>query len=117
MKNFPMDRYKFYTYKNKNGEIVTLAISTFAGKPVKGVAICAIDDTYDVETGKRLAALRCAEKIATKRYLRSLEKVRDAEEYMHDAQSYLYDMNKYNVDAGVELNRIRGDLDKLMDTL
>lgn len=68
-----MERYKFYTTKNK-----VIAVSTYAGKTVKGVAKCNPEDTFDVEKGKELAAARCNEKIAKKRVKRAKEKYNEA---------------------------------------
>ena len=56
---YPIEKYKFYT----NGSRV-IAVSTYAGKTVRGVAVCHAGDTFSLEKGKKLAALRCAEKIA-----------------------------------------------------
>jgi hypothetical protein len=55
---FPFDKYKYY----HNGNQV-IAVSTFAGKTVKGIAKCDPNDTFSLETGKHLAALKCNNKI------------------------------------------------------
>ena len=67
---YPIEKYKFYT----NGSRV-IAVSTYAGKTVRGVAVCHAGDTFSLEKGKKLAALRCAEKIAKKRVARANQKV------------------------------------------
>ncbi len=59
--------YKYHIYERKDGSTVVLAMSTYAGKKVKGKAICSPDDTFDEEKGKQLAKLRCAIKIDKKR--------------------------------------------------
>ena len=55
-------RYKYYT----NNKDVVVAVSSYAGKTVRGVAKCDPRDTFDIEKGKELAAARCNEKIAYK---------------------------------------------------
>ena len=42
------------------GDIV-IAITTYAGKTVKGHAKCHIDDTFDPAFGEQLAMARCKE--------------------------------------------------------
>ena len=60
--------YKFYQYNHKRADgtecVRIAAVSSFAGKPVKGYADCHPNDAFDVEYGQELAAARCAEKIA-----------------------------------------------------
>ena len=60
-----------YKYKVDEEHKTVVAMSTFAGKAVSGVARCAPEDTFDVEIGKKLAAARCAVKIAEKRMKRA----------------------------------------------
>ena len=60
--------YKFYEYNHLRTDGTTslriAAVSSFAGKPVKGYADCHPNDEFDREYGYALAAARCAEKIA-----------------------------------------------------
>lgn len=63
-------RYKYYT----NNKDVVVAVSSYAGKTVRGVAKCDPRDTFDIEKGKELAAARCNEKIAYKRVERARQK-------------------------------------------
>jgi hypothetical protein len=62
-----MFKYKFYRADNK-----VIAVSSFAGKPVRGIAKCDPADNFSVENGEELAAARCNNKISAKRvkYLR-----------------------------------------------
>lgn len=66
MKKFSPDKYRYIV----NGNTV-IAISTYAGKTVKGVAKCDPEDTFDLEKGKKLAAARCNEKVCRKRLRRA----------------------------------------------
>lgn len=61
-KNF-VPKYRFYT----NGKNLVVAVTSFQGQNVRGVAKCNEQDEFDLETGKKLAAARCAVKIAKKR--------------------------------------------------
>lgn len=51
--------YKYVNYTKPDGSIVTICISRYAGKTVKGYAKCHPGDTYDEEFGKKLARARC----------------------------------------------------------
>ena len=62
-----------YKYKIDEEKRTIVAMSTFAGRTVVGVARCAEEDTFDVEAGKKLAAARCSVKIAEKRMKRANE--------------------------------------------
>ena len=61
-KNF-VPKYRYYT----NGKNVVVAVASYAGRTVRGVAKCSDQDEFNLETGKKLAAARCAMKIAKKR--------------------------------------------------
>lgn len=61
---FPLNKYKYYV-DEKNGIVV--AVQTFAKKRFSGIARCAKSDVFDVEIGKKIAALKCNKKIASAR--------------------------------------------------
>lgn len=61
---FPLEKYKYYV-DEKNRTVV--AVQTFAKKAYRGIARCSEKDTFDVEKGKKLAALKCNLKIANER--------------------------------------------------
>ena len=96
MKTLDMTKYNFYT----DGKTKVVAVSTYAGKTVRGVAKCDVDDTFSFEKGKELAAARCNEKVAKKRfaraqkvnvdvvleYVRLMEKFTKAVNYKDDSQ-------------------------------
>lgn len=64
MKNFTHDRYRYVINKEKG---IVIALSTYAGKTVKGVSKLSPEDTWDEELGKKIAALRCDLKVEKKR--------------------------------------------------
>lgn len=101
---YPIEKYKFYTNGNK-----VIAVSTYAGKTVRGVAKCDNRDEFDLEKGKKLAAARCALKIAKKRQFRAYrkhveavfnldkayEKVNEANSYLEDSDNALMEVHDY----------------------
>ncbi len=99
MNNYPIDKYKFYNAGNK-----IIAVSTYAGRQVRGVAICHPDDKFDINTGKKIAAARCNHKIAEKRYARACAKYAAAEEQVTQANKYLAEMKAYMTDSFVAMN-------------
>ena len=66
MTNYPLEKYRFYIGENK-----VIAVSTYEGRRVRGIAKCDPRDTFDIEHGKALAAARCNEKVAIKRRKRA----------------------------------------------
>lgn len=93
-----MFNYKYIVTGNK-----VIALSTYAGKTVRGVAKCAPGDEFDIEKGKDLATARCAYKIAQKRWKRSCQKLSEATGILFDAQDFYREMCKYNKRAYDEL--------------
>ena len=88
-----------YKYVVIPGEKV-IAISTYAGRTVKGVAKCHPNDEFDVEFGKKLAAARCNEKITYKRLTRALNKYIEAVNESVAADEKMKRMKDYMLDAG-----------------
>lgn len=68
-----MARYRFIETDNK-----VICISTFAKKVVRGIAKCSPNDNFNIEIGRKLAQLRCDEKIAKKRMERAILKYGNA---------------------------------------
>ena len=100
--------YKFYQYNRQRADGTTnvriVAVSSFAGKPVKGYADLHPHDEFDLEYGQALAAARCAEKIAAKRCKRAYTKVDEAKEQVAAAMAHLEKMMKYEADAEANYN-------------
>lgn len=88
-------KYKFFT----DGVHRIIAVSSYAGRTVKGVARCNPEDTFDMALGKKIAEARCAKKIAEKRYKRATEKYEEAVRLEHDAMKRFNKMCKYLKDA------------------
>ena len=96
-----MNKFKFHTYKSITGTPVVIAVSTYAGKTVKGRAKCDPRDGFDLEKGKELAAARCAEKVAKKRAKRAEQKLNEAARKLLEAQSHFDKMNCYAIDSNL----------------
>ena len=62
-KKISANHYHFFVAGKK-----VVAVSSYAGQTVRGVAICSEADAFDLQKGKELAAARCSAKIARKRY-------------------------------------------------
>ena len=109
---YPIEKYKFYT----NGSRI-IAVSTYAGKIVRGIANCHDGDEFSLEKGKQLAALRCAEKIARKRLNRAERKVDEAYCAYMNAEAYLDKMCDYKGDALCELDKVIKAKSDLLNSL
>ena len=109
MSNFPLERYRFYYAGNK-----VIAVSTYGGKTVRGVAICHPEDKFNIELGKQLAAARCNEKIAMKRYNRANKCFEKAIVANEEARIQLRKMSDYRNDSFVAMNEASQQVDRLI---
>lgn len=91
---YPLEKYRYYQGGNK-----VIAVSSFAGRTVRGVAKCSPNDDFDLEKGKKLAALRCNEKVARRRYVRACEKEEEALRDYIQAERHYNQMIWYEEDA------------------
>ena len=96
---FKFDKYKYYTYTEKNGTKVVVAVATYAGRTVKGYAKCNPNDTYDEEAGKKLAAARCQERVSKKRKQHATRKFLEAAKLADEAHNYFMKMRQFYMDA------------------
>ena len=94
MKEYPLEKYRFYCDGNR-----VIAVSTYAGKTVRGVAVCASEDEFDLEKGKKLAAARCNQRIALKRAQRAHKKWEEALAACSIADVQYEKMDEYYDDA------------------
>lgn len=112
MKHFPLDKYRFYIAGNK-----IIATSTYGGKRVRGVSICHPEDDFSLETGKKLAAARCNEKVAAKRYARAQAKYTEACRVRDEAIAYVARMKDYLNDSFVAMNEAAQECDNIIKDL
>lgn len=109
---YPIEKYRYYT----NGQRV-IAVSTYAGKTVRGVAACDPNDTFSMEKGKELAAARCAVKIANKRLARAQRKEAEASEALTAAEIHMDKMTNYCSDAWDEKFEAEENLKEILNSL
>ena len=111
--NIDLTKYTFVTHTRKDGRVEVIAISTFAGKPVRGKAICAKDDIFDYTKGQELAAARCNAKVTAKRYARAKRKIAEAEKAVADATKFYDNMRHYRDDAYYAMTHANYDVKAL----
>lgn len=99
MKDFPLNKYKYYSYAREDGSIVVVAVSSFAGRRIKGRAICSPNDHFDASIGQELAAARCNAKVAEKRFFRACAKKNEADEIVEIVKRRQKKMAAYVDDA------------------
>ena len=107
---FPLDKYRYIVTPNK-----VIALSTYAGKTVKGIATCSPEDEFNEEFGKKLAAARCNQRVAYLRMKRATDKLCDAIEWSNEVETYLAKMEDYFMDAKDEYLEAAEDVDNLLD--
>lgn len=100
MFEYPFEKYHYYVGKNK-----VVALSTYEGRTVRGIAKCDPKDKFDVEAGMKLAAARCNRKIAQKRFHRASVELRKSEDAMAQAAQRNKDMRLYFEDAAAALDK------------
>lgn len=101
---FDPSRYKYYSYTNSNGVKEIAAVSSYAGRTVRGTAKCNPNDGFSEEKGKALAAARCNEKVARKRKARATERYLYAVKWFNEAKRYLEKCGAYYTDACDQLD-------------
>lgn len=99
MTEYPREKYQYYTDNKRK----VVAVSSFAGQTVRGVATCSDRDTFDIEKGKKLAAARCAAKVARKRFKRAQKKFDEACDMQNKADLFYDKMCQYYNDALYDL--------------
>lgn len=106
---FPITKYKFFTTADSK----TIAVSTYAGKTIRGVAKLDPRDNYDPDFGRKLAAARCEEKVTKKRMKRSMTKLQEAVENKMKAEERLNQMILYNQEAILAHKEAKDYIDSL----
>ena len=106
--------YNYKVYKSA-GKVV--AISTFAGKAVRGIAKCDPTDTYSETFGEDLAIARCSAKIAHKRVKSATTKMNAAAKALEAAQKHYEQMVAYYSDAIQKQHDAEATTEALLNTL
>ena len=108
-KNF-VPKYNYYT----NGKDIVVAKSSYAGDVVRGVAKCSPEDKFDLEAGKKIAAGRCAIKVAKKRvayWEQTAERYNRVVKYWYEKWEK---SKRRRTDAIVTLERAKKDYEQMM---
>ena len=112
MKDFPLEKYRYYIAGNK-----VIALSTYGGKRVRGVAICHPEDNFDIEVGKKLAAARCNAKVAEKRMIRAGHKLLEAKDILVEATHHANKMTDYYQDSFEAYKKAQADVQHIMNDI
>lgn len=104
-------KYKYYITDKK-----VIAVSSYAGKSVRGIAKCSPNDEFDVEFGKKLATARCDFKVAELRYKRACKRNKEAEMFFKFYSDYLENMNQYRKDSFIRMMDSEDELNKVLHT-
>ena len=106
------NNYKYIETPNK-----VIALSTYAGKTVRGIAKCHPNDTFDVEFGRKLAAARCNAKIAAKRAANAQNKYWAAHDEYREVDRAFEKACKYYIDAVAQLKDAEAYLDEVRSSV
>lgn len=110
--------YKFVIHQNPNNlGTEVIAVSRFAGRPVRGKAICAPDDEFNEDKGMALAKARCDAKVAALRKKRAFKKWNEAQKGLLEATNHYEDMKDYLVNAEAALLEAEATVKSLLEDL
>lgn len=102
MSELDMSFYQFYRQGNK-----IIAVSTYEGKTVRGYAKCDPKDVDNEWYGRVLAAARCNEKVARKRFMRARKCHKEAYRNLEAALNLLNKRNEYVMSSEYAYNSAR----------
>lgn len=107
-----MARYRFYVNGNQ-----VICVSSYAKKPIKGVAKCSPEDTFNLEIGKQLAKLRCDAKVAKQRVKRAKEDRNLAARWLNSSMDYYAKCENYYNNSLEEGLNVNFELTKFINSL
>lgn len=102
--------YKFYYSNNK-----VICVSSFAGRTIRGVAKCSPNDTFNKETGEKLAQARCDLKVAEARFKYAERMIDQASEMQRRADDEYYFACNYYDTADTKLADAYDTLDEILE--
>lgn len=114
---FSPEKYTYYVHETKSGAKEVIAVSTYAGKIVRGTAKCDPKDAFDEVKGKELAAARCNVRVTAKRKARATQKFREAEATLKAAQQNYWKMLNYYMDSNNEYNAAVAEVKTIVENL
>lgn len=89
----------FTNYKYIVTPTKVIALSTYGGRTVRGIAKCHPNDNFDEKFGKALAAARCNEKVAAKRYERAKSEYVNMVKELHTMEAKAHKVADYVRDS------------------
>lgn len=107
-----LNKYKFY-----QGTDEVVAVSTYAGKTVRGKAKCHPDDVFNLQDGKELAAARCQKKISEKRLKRANKKLTEAGSRVMEAVELYNRMIDYRNDSLADIEEVSAHIESLLSRM
>lgn len=96
-----VDRSKFKFYKQGSAVI---AVSSYAGKTVRGIAKCNPNDEFNLDFGEDLAAARAKVKIEQKRMKHAQIQADQAKRDLEKAMKHYAEMTHYEASATASYN-------------
>ena len=114
---YPIEKYKFFNTTTRNGSTKIIAVTTYAGKTVRGVAICHPEDKFDEQKGKEIAAARCAVRVAKKREAQAEKKYWEANNALYNANVQFGKMEEYWNDACMARETAEEHLEDILEKL
>lgn len=109
-----MARYRFYDDPNHKAGHRTICVSSYAGRKIRGVAICTENDNFDSAKGEALAQARVDLEIAFRRMARARAKLNEAWELIEAAEAYKDRMESYVDDSADALEDAKNHLTELL---
>lgn len=106
---FPLEKYKYYVNEEEG---LVVAVQTFAHKKYSGVARCAKSDTFDLEKGKRISALKCNKKITNARLKYAEREFESATRWAKEAEDLRKKLAVYYLLSRDEYEEAVEELDK-----
>lgn len=107
-------KFKYYPAEGADGRKRVIAVTRFADKTVRGVAICSSNDTFDYEKGKEIARARCLVKLANKRYEKAKEKRMDFFKLKTEVDVTWQNLNSKLAKTHADVEYAQGELDKIL---
>ena len=104
--------YRIYETPNK-----VIAVSSFAGQTVRGVAKCNPADAFDLAKGQKLAEARCNAKVAEKRFKRAKRKCEETFKAYGEAVANHNRMVDYYNDSAAALNDAKEEVKAVVDNM
>ena len=108
---FPLEKYKYYVDEEAR---TVVAVQTFAKKKYRGIAKCSKEDAFDVEKGKKIAALKCNKKITQARLDYAKLRYEVISRFIASAKEDFKKWSDYLVISYREYNEALVELDKVL---